>query len=78
MDDATVQDRKKRRFEENVHEKRQEKNLVTVIESVNETDHNKTTVRDRSSSKAQNRPFMSSKMQAIEEGVEDPKVGKHR
>lgn len=75
MDDATVQDRKKRRFEENVHEKRQEKNLNTVIESVNETEHNKTSMKDRSSSKTGYRPYMSSKMQAIDEGTEQPNVG---
>lgn len=47
MDEETVQKRRLQRVEDNILEKRQEKNLNTVIESVNETDIHKTSAKDR-------------------------------
>ena len=57
MDSHTVEERRNYRVNQNFNEKRQEKNLVTVIESVNEvneTEHQKTSINDRLSSKNRN------------------------
>lgn len=45
-DPAKVEKNKKERAAKNIQDKRTEKGLVTVIESVNETDPNKTSQKD--------------------------------
>ena len=79
MDQDTVEKRRNERMNQNFTEKRQEKNLNTVIESMNEvndTEHQKTSVGDQTSMKNRNTKTRIYEGMISEEDNEDTEESK--